>query len=510
MHKYIKADHSIEAEQCLLGAIMVNAEALSYCRGLEPEHFFEPLHQQIFAAMMKEIGAGRIGSPTILKTHFADDLVVAGMKIGTYLARVMAEATTIINAVDYSTLIQQYAMKRDLCQTVALYAEDERPPDELNKIIWEEIDRIRQGALGREGRLTTSSAAELTESFETKLADKMAGKVNAAVVPTYLTDFDGLLNGGFMRGCLYIGAGRPGMGKSTVASSIARRVAYSGTGAYFFSMEMGDEQIAARVLADEILGDHRGSVRPKHRLTYDKMIRGVDLTDAQAMNVVDAARFTREMRPPLEFDFEGRPTLDLIGAKVRRMQSLMKTKYDTDLGFVVFDYLKFIQASRRYQGQRVLEVGEITGALKQLAKSTNTAILLLVQLNREVEKRSEKVPQLSDLRESGEIEQDADVVLFFYREAYYIQTNPNLDTDVVLQAELAKCFNKIQLIIGKNRHGPIGNINLYCDMGSSAIRDNVNDLPYNPYPTENTGGKDQHRMDGAYHQSDPRSQSGFG
>lgn len=510
MHKYIKADHSIEAEQCLLGAIMVNAQALSLCRGLDPEHFFEPLHQQIYAAMMKEIGAGKPGSPVILKTHFSDDLVVAGMKIGTYLARVMAEATTIINAADYSMLIQQYAMKRDLCQAVALYAEDERPPDEINKLIWEEIDRIRQGALVREGRLTSASAAELAEAFEAKLAEKMSGKTNEAVVPTHLTNFDGLLNGGFMRGCLYIGAGRPGMGKSTVAASIARRIAYGGTGAYFFSMEMGDEQIAARVLADQILGDHRGTVRPKNRLTYDKMIRGVDLTIAQGENVIDAARFTREMLPPLEFDFEGRPTLDLIGAKVRRMQALMKTKYNTDLGFIVFDYLKFIQASRRYQGQRVLEVGEITGALKQLAKSTNTAILLLVQLNREVEKRSEKVPQLSDLRESGEIEQDADVVLFFYREAYYIQTNPNLGDDVVLQAELAKCFNKIQLIVGKNRHGPIGNINLFCDMGSSAIRDDVSDLPYNPYPVENTGGKDNDRMDRAHHQPDPRPQSGHG
>lgn len=459
---FAKATHSIEAEQGLLGAILINNDALTQCAGLEPHHFFEPIHGEIFDYCRTLVAKGGRATPITVKS-FMPTLQIGDMNAGEYLARLCAESTTIINASDYGKLIIDYAVKREIVQAAREYALDENtPPDEANKKILDVIDAIRMGMLQREGRKTQVSATEAAADFDEYLAQLMRKEETTGTIPTGIPEFDQKLSGGFMPGCLYVGAGRPGMGKTTVSMSLARQVASGATGSYYFSFEMPQRQMASRMLADHVLND-------RDRVEYSNMLRG-EVRDFQQERVSLAARDIRLTNLPLEFDFSTRMTTGMIQARVRRMKSIMKKKYDTDLGLVVFDYLKFIEASNRYQGNRVLEVGEITRALKELALSEQVAVLLLVQLNRKVEDRADKIPVLSDLRESGEIEQDADVVLFFYREAYYLEIDPKVNDNPVLLEKLGACSNTLQIIIGKNRHGPIGTINLYCDMGTSSVR----------------------------------------
>lgn len=480
MSSFAKATHSIEAEQSLLGAILINNDALTQCASLDPEHFYEPLHGDIYYACRKLVSENKRATPISVKA-FMPNLQIGDMDAGQYLARLCAEATTIINASDYGKLIIDYAVKREIVQAAREFALDENtPPDEANKKMLDVIDAIRMGMLQREGRKTQVSAAEAAGEFVEFLAKVMGGEEVTGTIPTRVGSFDDQLNGGFMPGCLYIGAGRPGMGKTTVAASMARQVAIGGTGAYYFSFEMPQRQMSSRLLADHTLS-------ARDRVEYSKMLRG-KIKDFQAEQVVNAARDIRDhcdVGLPLEFDFSTRMTTGMIAARVRRMKAVMQRKYKTDLGLVVFDYLKFIEASTRYQGQRVLEVGEITRALKELALSEQVAVLLLVQLNRKVEERADRIPVLSDLRESGEIEQDADVVLFFYREAYYLETDPKINDNLVLMEKLGLVANKIQIIVGKNRHGPVGTINLYCDMGTGSVRTDFSDFPSgNPYAKE--------------------------
>lgn len=485
---FAKSTHSIQAEQGLLGAIIINNDALTHCAGLDGEHFYEPLHTDIYEACRQLVAKGGRATPTTIMS-FMPNLTIGDMTGGQYLARLCAEAITIINASDYAKMIVDYAVKRDIIQAARDYATDENtPPAEANKKILDVLDAIRLGMLQREGRQTQISAAVAAGGFVEYLAQVMGGTETSGAIPTKVGDFDEQLSGGFMPGCLYIGAGRPGMGKSTVAASMARQVAQGGTGAYYFSFEMPERQMASRMLADHTLSK-------RDRVVYSKMMRGT-IKDFQAEQVVNAARDIRDWSEhglPLEFDFSTRMTTGMIAARVRRMKALMKKKYNTDLGLVVLDYLKFIEASNRYQGNRVLEVGEITRALKELALSEQVAVFLLVQLNRKVEERSEKIPVLSDLRESGEIEQDADVVLFFYREAYYLEIDPKLNENPVLQDKLGQCVNKLQIIIGKNRHGPVGTIHLYCDMGTASVRTDYSDFPSGntPYYAKGEGMEDK-------------------
>ena len=300
----------------------------------------------------------------------------------------------------------------------------------------------------------------------------LSGEVRYGGIPTGLPDLD-MRTGGFQPGELWINAGRPGQGKTILATVFARRVAEhgarllesgeQGVGALLFSLELHKDQLAARILADLAYS----SDRP---ITYGQIMRG-ELHPEDLDRLEEAKE--RLARLPLAVDVAPALSVSEIAARVRTEKERMR-KRNCRLGVVFIDYLKFIRATDRYRGLRVYEVGEITGALKQLAKLEEVCIVLLVQANRAVEAkdRKDRRPGMADLRDSGDIEADADVVAFIYRESVYIKQSPEF---IRGNPEALIAFNNAQfkgeLIVAKSRSGPVGTTNLWIDAGSSTFGD---------------------------------------
>ncbi|HET7716471.1 MAG TPA: replicative DNA helicase, partial [Bauldia sp.] len=416
---YRSAPQNIEAEQALLGAILVNNEAFYRVSDfLEPSHFFEPVHRRIYQVAGELIRANKIANPVTIKTFLPADLAIGDITLNQYLARLAAEATTIINAEDYGRSVYDLALRRALIGigedmvNVAYDAPVEMSPREQI----EEAER-RLYEVAEKGQFDSGF-----QSFETALltaidmasaAYKRDGHLSG--IATGLTDLDRLM-GGLQPSDLIIIAGRPGMGKTSLGTNIGFNVARSWRGEVqpdgttktvnggivgFFSLEMSSEQLATRIIAEQS-GVPSSDIR-----------RG-RITEEQFAAIVEAAR---EMnRVPLYVDQTGGLTIGQLSARARRL------KRQRGLDLMIIDYIQLLQgSSRRGSDNRVQEVTEITNQLKALAKELNVPILALSQLSRQVENRDDKRPQLSDLRESGSIEQDADVVLFVYREEYYLK-----------------------------------------------------------------------------------------
>lgn len=274
---------------------------------------------------------------------------------------------------------------------------------------------------------------------------------------TGLHDLDEMI-GGLKPGGLYIVAGRPGMGKSVLAGTIALQSAKAGTGVYFGSLELMEEMQTARFLSDEAceIG--------KPPIPYEDILRST-LSVRDQERIYAAKEAVRDY--PLIMSDRTNITVSEIRGMVKDADRELK-RAGSAVQVVVIDYLKFIKASDRYSGQRVNEVGEITAALKGMAKDMGIAVILVCQLNRQNEQREDKRPQLSDLRESGDIEQDADVVMFVYRDAYYAQ----FESDIPKRDErLLQSRNIMEIIIAKNRHGKTDTIKAWCDVSTSSVRD---------------------------------------
>jgi len=461
---YRAAPHNIEAEQALLGAILINNEAFDRVSDfLQPKHFFETIHQQIFDIAGGLIRAGKRASPITLKTFFPTDLVIEGLTINQYLARLAAEATTIINAVDYGQTIYDLSVRRDLILVgtdIVNRAYDspiDLPPKEqiedAEKQLYElaEIGRFESGFQGFSSALKSSvdmaAAAFQRDGHLSGLA-------------TGLKDLDFRM-GGLQRSDLIIVAGRPGMGKTALGTNIAFNVARAWRGQLradghyetvnggvvgFFSLEMSAEQLGTRILA-EITGVSSSRIR-----------RG-DIKQSDFETLTDAMVQIQHL--PLLIDDTGGISVAQLAARARRL------KRQRGLDLLIIDYLQLLQGStRRSAENRVQEITEITTKLKALAKELNMPILALSQLSRQVESRDDKRPQLSDLRESGSIEQDADVVLFVYRDEYYLGTKePRAGTDehIKWQSQMAEVHGSAEVIIGKQRHGPTGTVKLQFD-----------------------------------------------
>src|SRR5712671_1275590 len=411
------APHNIEVEQALLGAILVNNEAFYRVSDfLEPEHFFEPLHQKIYKDTGSLVRAGKSASPITLKTFLPADLDIGGMNGSQYLARLATEATTVINAGDYGRTVYDMALRRALIGigeamvNVAYDAPVELGPQ--NQI--EDAER-RLYELAESGRYDGGFqrfAQALTTAVEMAAhAYQRDGKLSG--LATGLRDLDRMM-GGLQKSDLIILAGRPGMGKSSLATNVGYNVARAWEGGVrpdgqvestnggivgFFSLEMSAEQLATRMLSEQT------------EIASSRIRRG-EIAPSDFDRIADAAR---EMeRIPFYIDETGGLSVAQLAARARRL------KRQRGLDLLVIDYIQLLQgSSRRAQEGRVQEVTEITTSLKALAKELNIPILALSQLSRAVESRDDKRPQLSDLRESGSIEQDADVVLFVFREEYY-------------------------------------------------------------------------------------------
>ncbi|HMN84616.1 MAG TPA: replicative DNA helicase [Bauldia sp.] len=480
---YRQAPQNVEAEQALLGAILVNNEAFYRVSDfLEPNHFFEPVHRRIYQVAGELIRANKVASPVTIKTFLPADLAIGDINLAQYLARLAAESTTIINAEDYGRAIYDLAIRRSLIGigeemvNVAYDAPVEQTPrDQI-----EDAERrlFELAEVGRyDGGFHAFESALLNAIDMASAAYKRDGHLSG--LATGLDDLDRLM-GGLQPSDLIVLAGRPGMGKTSLATNIAFNVAKAWRGEIqpdgsmktvdggivgFFSLEMSSEQLATRIIAEQS-GVPSSDIR-----------RG-RITEGQFSSIVAAAREMQKV--PLYVDQTGGITIAQLAARARRL------KRQRGLDLLVIDYIQLMQgSSKRGSDSRVQEVTEITNNLKSLGKELNVPIIALSQLSRQVENRDDKHPQLADLRESGSIEQDADVVLFVYREEYYLKNKepkPGSPEHLAWQEEMTKVHGIAEVIIGKQRHGPTGTVRLlFEDMVtrfSNLAREDTLPAPY--------------------------------
>jgi replicative DNA helicase len=470
------APHNIEVEQALLGAILVNNEAFYRVSDfLEPEHFFEPLHQKIYKDIGSLVRSGKTATPITLKTFLPADLDVAGLNANQYLARLATEATTVINAGDYGRTVYDLALRRSLIGIgeVMVNTAYDAPVDLGPQAQIEEAER-RLYELAESGRYDGGFqrfAQALTTAVEMAAhAYQRDGKLSG--IATGLRDLDRMM-GGLQPSDLIILAGRPGMGKTALATNLAYNIAKTWRGEVrpdgrmetvnggivgFFSLEMSAEQLATRIISEQT------------RLPSYRIRRG-EIEPSDFDRIAEAAREMESM--PLYIDETGGLSIAQLAARARRL------KRQKGLDLLVVDYIQLLSgSSKRASEGRVQEVTEITTNLKALAKELVVPIVALSQLSRQVENRDDKRPQLSDLRESGSIEQDADVVMFVFREEYYLRNRePRAGSDEHFkwQTEMELAHGKAEVIIGKQRHGPTGTVALHFEADVTRFSDLATD-----------------------------------
>jgi replicative DNA helicase len=376
--------HNIELEQALIGAILVNNDAASrVAEFLGPRHFFEPVHQRIYEIAADLVAHGKPADPITIKPFLPADLKVGGLTANQYLARLSAEATTVINAVDYGRGILNLAQAREFLAIAADISDGhERGAgcEATVKRAFDRVDELRIEGVERDGTMRTAGAA--VADLIDHVAALYAGTVIDDAIPTGLRDLDHFRP--LARGSLTICGARPSMGKTTFAGAIARNAARLGASVAFFSLEMPTRQIMARLESDSLYD--QWDARP---LTVNQILKA-KLSPEQFDRMIDAARAIEAL--PLLIDDSPTATIGTITAKARAAQKRF-ARDGKRLDLIVIDYLKFIRASDRYAGQRHYEIGEISAALKQLAKDMRVAVLLLAQLNRQVEQRHDRRPQ---------------------------------------------------------------------------------------------------------------------
>ena len=469
---YRSAPHNIEAEQSLLGAILVNNDAFYRVSDfLEPKHFFEPLHQTIYETAGSLIRMGKVATPVTLKTFLPADTDIGGMTIAQYLARLAAEATTIINAHDYGRTVYDLSLRRNLIQIgeeIVNVAYD-APVDFAPRAQIEDAER-QLYTLAETGRYDGgfqrfSQALTVAVDMAAK-AFQRDGKLSG--ISTGLRDLDARM-GGLQPSDLIVLAGRPGMGKTSLATNIAYNIAkayvpevqadgstkaINGGSVGFFSCEMSGEQLATRILAE------RTGIPSSH-------IRRGGITELDFEKIRDCSVELQSL--PFYVDETGGLSISQLTARARRL------KRQKGLDLIVIDYIQLLQGSgKKGNDNRVQEITEITTNLKALAKELNVPVIALSQLSRQVEQREDKRPQLSDLRESGSIEQDADVVMFVYREEYYLankEPRPGTPEHEKWQTEMGLAHGKAEVIIGKQRHGPTGTVELHFEASVTRFGD---------------------------------------
>ncbi|HLT78291.1 MAG TPA: replicative DNA helicase [Ferrovibrio sp.] len=459
--------HNLDAEQELLGAILINNEAAMKVSGfLRPEHFFHEAHRRIYDASLTLIERGEIANPVTLKAYFERDDVLAKVGGPAYLARLAAAATTVINAEDYARVIFDLALRRELIgigEDMVNRAYDPKVEEPATEQV--EAAEQRLFRLADEGRSEggfVSFKDSLKQSIN--MIDAAHKKGGLSGVTTGLKDLDRML-GGLHPSDLIILAGRPSMGKTALVTNMAFNAAkaYFETGGRegapvaFFSLEMSSEQLATRILSEQT------------RIQSERLRRG-EVTDEEfARELIPKSRLLEQV--PFFIDDTGAISISLLRSRARRL------KRTHNIGLIVVDYLQLVRgANTRRNDNRVQEISEVTQALKALAKDLNVPVIALSQLSRAVESRDDKRPQLADLRESGAIEQDADVVMFVFREEYYeMRKQPSEGTPehAAWQEKMDRIQNLAEVIIGKQRHGPIGRVVLHFESAFTRFSDHM-------------------------------------
>jgi replicative DNA helicase len=453
---------NILAEQMLLGAILTNNE--SYHRVsdfLQASHFCEPVHQRIYEAVTIFIDRGMLANLVTLKNHFDQDPTLKAMNQSEYLVQLSALAVTIINVVDYAKTIVDLAIRRNLINVGEDIVNDAYNPG-IKLTANEQIERAEQelfnlASLGRESsanfRAIKVSLGEALEKIQ--LAFKRQERITG--ISTGFLDLDKVLCG-MQNSDLIILAARPSMGKTALAVNLALNACHylhqeqkksdqiGSSAVGFFSLEMSAEQLANRMMAisSEV---------------HSSNLRSGQISENDFVKIVKASKDLAE----LSFFIDDTPSISIAALRTRARR--MKRRHN--LSLLVIDYLQLIKgSSRSSENSRVQEISEITQGLKAIAKELNIPVLALSQLSRAVEQREDKRPLLSDLRESGSIEQDADIVMFIYRDEYYlVRKQPEEGTPEYerWQSDMNKVSNVSEVIIAKQRNGPVGSIKLHFD-----------------------------------------------
>ncbi|MBL6637730.1 MAG: replicative DNA helicase [Planktomarina sp.] len=452
--------HSIEAEQQLLGAILTNNDLYDrVSQILRAEHFYDPVHARIFETAAARIVKNNLASPVTLKAFLEDDEGLAELGGPAYLVRLAGAAISSFAVRDYAEMIYDLAIRRELIDLGNNIAAKAARMDVLSEPKEQIVDAEQKlYALAEQGQTEQGFQSFLTAVTDAvKVANAAYQREGGlAGVSTGLIDLDKKL-GGLHRSDLLILAGRPSMGKTSLATNIAFNIARAykkgittsgeegaidGGVVGFFSLEMSAEQLASRILSEVA------------EIPSNQIRRG-DFTESEFRRIVEAAKELEAA--PLFIDDTPALPISQLAARARRL----KRTHGLDALFV--DYLQLVRGTGRSEN-RVNEISEITMGLKAIAKELDIPVVALSQLSRQVENREDKRPQLSDLRESGSIEQDADVVMFVFREEYYKEREKpgdhELDKMSIWQEEMERLHGQAEVVIGKQRHGPIGTVEL--------------------------------------------------
>jgi replicative DNA helicase len=475
---------NVEAEAALLGALMIdNRLAEDIQLKLRPDHFFEPLHGRIYEQILKLVDRNMIANPVTLRPLFEADEEMRELGGPAYLAQLTGSGAAIIGARDFAEQVYELALLRSLIGVgrdmveQALDTSDEVDPRGQIEAAEAALYRVAEEG-GGEGSVKTFAQA-------TRLAVQMAEKAlntggGLSGVTTGLETVNAK-TGGLHHSDLIILAGRPGMGKTALATNIAFNAAHrlvrdledgiafeksAGAGVAFFSLEMSADQLATRILAEQ-------SGISSENLRMGK------ISQLEFRNLARAAADLESL--PLYIDDTPGLTIAALRTRARRL------KRQKGIGAIIVDYLQLLQGTGRTANEnRVQEISEISRGLKTLAKELNVPVLALSQLSRAVEQREDKRPQLSDLRESGSIEQDADIVLFVYREEYYVASREPKrpvegDDSKIFEAhdqwasDMERVYGLSELIIAKQRHGATGKVKLKFESKITRFSDYVED-----------------------------------
>jgi replicative DNA helicase len=457
-----------EIEQDVLGAIMFGDSVGEVFSKLRDYHFIEPFHSTLFRAMKVAVEQYGRANPAVISRLISEDeakqfKLSSGMDVAPYLARLISMATSSISSTSATKVIEQWARLSIANQAGRIYAAANDPMADVRLIAhdaaksFDDIMAEVRGGASRKTRASIGTAAG--RALDAAMAARQNGS-GLTGITWGLTDINRLTGGIQRRDLTLIGA-RPSMGKSTFAFSVALKAAKAGVSVGIVSLEMDSEKVASRMISD-FLFDHVA------KIPYVDIIRGA-LSEEQIDLIADAQIRIADL--PIVIDEQTGQTITDIRLRAERLME-DSVKVGRPLSVLIVDHLGLIRASSRYSGNRVNEIAEITSGLKIIAREMNIAIVLLSQLSRALESREDKRPQLSDLRDSGAIEQDADMIAFLFREAYYLERaqGGSFEEQEARADKLIECQNKLEFIIAKQRNGPLGTVDLFADMAFSAVR----------------------------------------
>ena len=452
--------NNIEAEQAVIGSILVSNDIFDEISTIISSiNFYDPMHQKIFEAIESLIYKGMLANPITLKNYFEDEK--DDLNVPEYLVKITKFSTSVRQAVEYSKIIYDMFVRRELIK-ISEQTIDSAKLNELDtngQTIIENSERLLFD-LAEKGSFN-SSLIKFDEAMKQTIEMASAAYKNEegiVGVPTGLRDLDDKL-GGLHQSDLIIIAGRPSMGKTSLATNIAFNAAQKlqdngkKSSIAFFSLEMSSEQLSTRIISEQA------------RISSNDIRRG-RISDEQFDKFLETSKNIAEL--PLYIDETPAISIAAMSNRARRIKRLF------GLDMIVVDYIQLMRGTTFNKDGRVQEISQITQGLKAIAKELAVPVVALSQLSRQVEQRDDHKPQLADLRESGSIEQDADVVMFVYREGYYLQRKEPREATVEhaeWQAKMNEVAHLAQIIIGKQRHGPIGNVTLEFEERFTKFKD---------------------------------------